>query len=94
MLLNNRNISAGVEWRPMPGMSGYVGAFVQLRGEFFDEPHTLQHVSGVVPFGAVVYGLGATCGFAYPAGFCVDDIRVIKTDFYDVTFKLQIFMTS
>ena len=77
MLLNGNDISTAVEWRALPGSLDLVGAYIPLSSFFYyAQSLTLQHVNGDREFAAYVYGLGSECGFAYPIGYCLDDIRV------------------
>ena len=78
MVLNNSPISSlsAFDWQSLPGSVDLVGAYIRLSGTYYEQSHTLQHVNGDRAFAAYVYGLGSTCGFAYPIGYCLDDIRV------------------
>ena len=86
MLLNNQDISTGFDWQSLPGSLGLMGAYIPLSSTYYDQSHTLQHVNGDRAFAAYVYGLGSECGFAYPIGYCLDDIRV-RT--YDIRLRTR-----
>ena len=76
MLLNNYNISSALVWYPLAGSLDLVGDYIPIGSDFFNLSFTLQHVSGDRAFAAYFYGIGSECSFAYPIGYCLDDIRV------------------